>query len=531
MPFGDSSGSFDCAVMLRRWVRGIKGISNQLPLYFESHLTLIAHPRRQATNILAAGCLVYLFLRFLAPTLTWVAPGHLDKSHTFVCQSSRARLYDTIETPAPIDQETISGIWANLEDVFKRCPPKPAELEKVPFEEQSTLPPVDVIRNHTAISEDDTRATRESHVAITKELTPYPQSLFAKKGIVMLAGGKYSGFAPTGLGMLREVGSTLPVELWMKDRGEEKHGWCQELIHEGIACRFLSDYMDVSSLNTGYQYKIFTILFSVFEQVLFLDADNIPIRNPDPIFTSEAFIETGVVLWPDYWKSTSMPELPYIIGLTDGASEILRDEQTVESGQILWDKSRHWKSLLLATYYNYYGPQVYYTLISQGWAGWGDKDTFPMALKSLRQDYRMISLELKTLFVNGTIEGIGMIQADPSNPIDFQPLLIHCNIWKWSVRDFFCTNCPPDEMGKPQSAWEDRQSIIHGHLRSHRRIFNIQDMEAWNIDPEPMLWRSMEHTACRSIWRRGDLCKRVRVHMMKTFGVVFRRGRFMEKCT
>lgn len=346
----------------------------------------------------------------------------------------------------------------------------------------------------------------------------------------MLAGGRYSGFAPTGLGMLRETGSSLPVEVWMKDHSEEKQGWCQELLREGMACRFLGDYMDVDALKHGYQYKIFTILFSAFEQVLFLDADNIPVRNPDTVFLSEAFTGTGAVLWPDYWKSTSMPELPYIIGLSDGTSTMLEGEQTVESGQIVWDKSRHWKSLLLATYYNYYGPQVYYTLITQGWAGWGDKDTFPTALRSLRQSYHMMDTgELKTLFVDGTSQGIGMLQADPSNLTNYQPMFMHSNIVKWSVREFFCVGCASDaEEPISMSLLENPDSSINAHLKEHRRIFNVHDMEGWGIDPEPMMWRVMEQTACRSVWKNRKLCRRVRKHMEKAFGVTFRTGRMIN---
>ena len=175
------------------------------------------------------------------------------------------------------------------------------------------------------------------------ELPEYPASIFNGRGIVMLAGGRYNGYAATGLGMIRETGSSLPVEVWMKDELEEKKGWCKELEKEGMVCRRLSDYIDVKFLEHGYQFKILTMLFSSFEQILFLDADNVPVRNPDIVFESKSFIDAGAVLWPDYWKHSGTPILPFVVGLADGASEILRAEQTVESGQIVWDKRRHWK--------------------------------------------------------------------------------------------------------------------------------------------------------------------------------------------
>lgn len=143
--------------------------------------------------------------------------------------------------------------------------------------------------------------------------------------------------------MLREIGSKLPIEVWVKDHTEEKAGWCDEIKHEGMVCRRISDYMDLSQNKHGYQLKISSILFSSFEEILFLDADNVPIRNPDAIFESESFTNTGVVLWKDYWKHSGAPLLPYIVGISEDASEILRSDDTVESGQLVWDKKRHWK--------------------------------------------------------------------------------------------------------------------------------------------------------------------------------------------
>lgn len=179
----------------------------------------------------------------------------------------------------------------------------------------------------------------------------------------------------------------------------------------------------------------------------------------------------------------------------------------------------------MATYYNYYGPQHYYTLISQGWAGWGDKDTFPMALRSLRQDYYLVPHFLKTLFVNGTSHGIGMLQADPTNQTGYEPMFLHSNVVKWGIRNFFCIGCSSDRIDPvAASAFEKDESSIHLHLKEHYRIFKVEDLKSMGIDPEPLIWRSMEHTACRSVWRDDGLCTRTREHMEKTFGNKFRIG-------
>lgn len=266
-------------------------------------------------------------------------------SNILGCDSPRDRLSQSLPIPQVTAKKALSQIWSNLHKVFDSHPPQPLTLGQPKFQTGGKFPDIELIRNQLKISPTDAQATRDSHIEVTKNLLPYPSGVFSGRGIVMLAGGKYSGYAATGLGMLRELGSTLPVEVWMKDQSEEKPGWCDELEQEGMACRKMSDYMNVSFMAHGYQLKVNSILLSSFEEVLFLDADNVPVRNPDGIFDSKGYSDTGAVLWKDYWRHSGAPILPYILGITDEASEVLIEEteKTVESGQLIWDKKRHWK--------------------------------------------------------------------------------------------------------------------------------------------------------------------------------------------
>ena len=389
------------------------------------------------------------------------------------------------------------------------------------------------------LSDDQARASRASHDEVMLHLPKYPEDRFAGRGVVMLAGGRYSEFAATSLGMLRQVGSELPVEVWAKDASEEMPGWCSELAKEGIACRRLSDYMDLAHLKHPYQWKVFTMLFSSFREILFLDADDMPIENPDTIFDSEVYQNNGVILWPDYWKHSGSPWLPYILGISEQKSDMLYDEKSVESGQMFWHKQTHWKvslistcyfprhvltsiyeqSLLLATYYNYYGPDYYYTVFNNGWAGWGDKDTFPMALKATGELYHQISHDIITVFVTGTLLGIGMIQANPKNQVARKPLFLHSNIVKWSMRDLLCKNCTEIPGHTHHYHLDNPQSPVNVHLSEGRRIFATEQLFENNIDPEPLIWKTVEHTACRSaVWGNDQVCRQARDYMQKTFG-------------
>ena len=283
-----------------------------------------------------------LYLGFRIVQSTTSSPS-LNPSNLLSCDYARDHLTQSIVIPKTPNVKALAKTWKSLQNTFDQNKPQPLDLSLKTFASISEFPSLEDIKTHTPLSVVDAQASRDSHVEVVSRLPEYSENLYKGRGIVILAGGKFSGFATTGMGMLREMGSALPVEVWLKDKKEEKAGWCNDIEADGMVCRRLSDYMDVSKMEHGYQLKISTIFFSSFEQVLFLDADNVPVRIPDPIFESKTFTETGVVLWPDYWKHTGSPLLPFEIGLSDSESEMLREGQTTESGQLVWDKKRHWK--------------------------------------------------------------------------------------------------------------------------------------------------------------------------------------------
>ena len=76
--------------------------------------------------------------------------------------------------------------------------------------------------------------------------------------------------------------------------------------------------------------------WSLLRQVLFLDADNIAVRDPSPLFTSPGYNATGALLWPDYWERSAAPDIADILGLDPGQLPT----GTFESGQMALDKRR-----------------------------------------------------------------------------------------------------------------------------------------------------------------------------------------------
>ena len=298
-------------------------------------------PFRQQAVIMLCW-IFFLYLVFQGSQYLTFTPS-LSPASLISCNSQRDLISRAIVVPRPPNKKLLGKMWQSLQNSFDQNRPQPMDLGLRTFDSLTAFPSLDDIQSHTPLKRSDMEATRRSHIQVVKNIPPYPENLYKGRGIVILAGGRFSPFATTGMGMLREIGSSLPVEIWMKDKEEEKAGWCKDIIQDGMVCRRLSDYMDTSVLQSGYQLKINSMLFSSFEEILFLDADNVPIRKPDPIFEARTYTDTGVILWPDYWKHSGAPFLPFEVGLSDDASEILRQDQTVESGQLVWNKKRHWR--------------------------------------------------------------------------------------------------------------------------------------------------------------------------------------------
>ena len=433
--------------------------------------------------------------------------------------------------------------YLEIKNLFDDNPPEPDSIEHPDPNSVAHVEMSQKLDQLVTLTDEEAQRSRETHRKVVDGLPEWSEwkKTFQGRGVVMLAGGHYTEHAATSLAMLRLSGSELPVEVWSAGEWEEKDGWCKEMEQYGMKCRRLNEVIHLDHIKHPYQWKIFTILFSSFKEILFLDADSFPLKNPDDIFTSEVYNRTGALLWPDYWGNTESSWTKYIVGLLSERSKTLPQGMSAESGQLYWNKERHWKSLLLATYYNYHGPNFYYSLLNSGWAGWGDKDTFPTALKALKEDYYMSPHGVLTIFLTETATGIGLIRADPRNDKENLPMLLHANWIKWSTRDMNCVACPPiwpkiktyDKNNPPaippyKSFLEDTHSgadhvrRLSAALRQSQRVINPDIFQTSGLDPELMLWKAMEYTACRSkAWYDQQQCGQARLHMAKTFGVSF----------
>jgi hypothetical protein len=239
----------------------------------------------------------------------------------------------------------------------------------------------------------------------------YPDT-YRGRGIVICGGGiTYFTNVWIAISLLRHVGCQLPIQLWHLGK-EELDPYMSELIAPlGVEC---VDANDVSAIHParilrGWELKPFAILHSPFREVMLLDADNFVATNPEFLFDSFEYCDTGALFWPDANRVRADNPAWGVFGVPFG------DEPEFESGQVVVNKETCWKALCLTKHYNDYSD-FYYQYVH------GDKETFHFAFRKVGQLYAMTRHPMR--FGSGT-----MFQHDFRGQLVFQ----HRNYAKWSL--------------------------------------------------------------------------------------------------
>jgi FkbM family methyltransferase len=307
------------------------------------------------------------------------------------------------------------------------------------------------------------RYNAPSRIAAAIESLPNYPGGFHGRGIVICAGGiKYFTCAWVCINMIRRLGCTLPIELWFQGPEELDQRMAQLLQSLGVRC---VDAKEVEKrfprrCPGGWELKSYAIIHSSFEEVLLLDADNVPCRNPAFLFDETEYRRTGSIFWPDY--GTLGPDRA-IWSICDID---YREESEFESGQMLINKRTCWKPLALTFWFNEHSDFFYYHIH-------GDKDTFHLAWRKLKQPYTMVTTPIESL------EGV-MCQHDLRGQRIFQ----HRNSHKWQLFS------------------ENRH--IRGFLHEKLCLSFLEDLrEKWDgrirYEPHNCIWQE-------GLILRGDTC-------------------------
>jgi len=244
---------------------------------------------------------------------------------------------------------------------------------------------------------------RESVETIRAERPIEPAEI--GRGIVTCGGG--AKYFPSIYAMLRrlvDLDCRLPVEVWHLGIREMDPTMKRLMTTFGVRvvdAEALSRALPWRILN-GWELKLFAMLYSDLREVLFLDADCTPVRDPTYLFESAGYREHGCVLWPDYtnwtlhpwvWRAFDLTPPPDHLG---GVELVPRDRASeayalpmppgydppIESGQVLVDKGRCRAELRLAGLLCEYSDITFHYVH-------GDKEMFRLAWRLFDRRYAL----------------------------------------------------------------------------------------------------------------------------------------------
>ncbi|MBL8579969.1 MAG: hypothetical protein JNK47_22420 [Mesorhizobium sp.] len=279
------------------------------------------------------------------------------------------------------------------------------------------------------------------------------------RGIVIPAGGSNiftNAYVLISI-LRRTLGCKLPIEVWHLGPQEMSPTMARLLYDLDVMVVDALPRIAAAGLNLrdGWQLKSFCLQHCRFAEVLLLDADQVPLVDPSQLFDWQQYGDTGAVFWPDVVGLRSGNPVWQAMGLLPETPEI-----SLESGQVLVDKRRHWKALSIAVELNQAAALIYRYV-------YGDKDTFLLAFR--------LADEVFSLVPHGPFRAARwMAQRDFSGA----PIFQHLTNCKWS----YSSDESPGEGFRRYD--ECLAALRHLRQRWNGRIFHAPD--------RPPAARSME---------------------------------------
>lgn len=266
-----------------------------------------------------------------------------------------------------------------------------------------------------SLEEAEFRAAFEAARRQAQEGAPDERGL-RPRGIVIPAGGaRMFTCAWVSVRMLREVLKTrLPIQVWHlgpQEMSPAMAGLLAEQDVEIVDAEALAGAHHPGALG-GFELKSFALLNCPFREVILLDADNLPLIDPEELLDLAAFRETGAMFWPDIVSLLPASRIWELCGVP------YRAMPSFESGQAVIDRVRCHAGLSLSWFMNRHSKLVYRHI-------YGDKDTFLLAWLALGQPFYLIPHRVQRL--------LGCLcQHHPDGRRMFQ----HRNKQKWLLHGF-----------------------------------------------------------------------------------------------
>lgn len=226
---------------------------------------------------------------------------------------------------------------------------------------------------------------------------------------------------------IRGLGSELPLEIIVDEVQSETDTELVEAFNieiEPIKAKCLVISLEFGSstyklvTEKGTNARILGLFVSLFDNIISLDVNTIPVKNLDKQFTSKPFMSTKWVFWPNLWHRTTSPLYYELAGFETGeiirrdclandvsfANYVESDKSTncgfhdlqglppaasVDVGQMVFLKRAHYRSFLLSLYYNIHGKSYYDRLLYQGEIEESERELFIPALHVFNEAYHL----------------------------------------------------------------------------------------------------------------------------------------------
>ncbi|MCZ8314313.1 hypothetical protein [Phreatobacter sp.] len=233
------------------------------------------------------------------------------------------------------------------------------------------------------------------------------------RGIVICAGG--TTMFVNAYVLVRVLRDTLhcrlPIEIWHMGPGEMSPAMRALLEAHGVTV--IDAAVPIAEagglIRDGWQLKAFALAHSGLDEVLLLDADQVPVEDPTPLFAWQAYRQAGAIFWPDIVDLTADNPVWALLGLQG------RRTPSIESGQVLVDRRRHRAAIASVLNLNERADELYELV-------YGDKDTFLLGWLIAGADHEIVP---HRPFVHPR----ACVQCD----FDGRPLFQHRTNAKWSL--------------------------------------------------------------------------------------------------
>ncbi|KAF2626594.1 glycosyltransferase family 71 protein [Macroventuria anomochaeta] len=472
----------------------------------------------------------------------WATTNAPPSFRTKAATASSFNLTETKSTFSPAMKDFWNDLSLSLEDARPQCPPlqvkdgHPTSLETT-FEPLniSKIPPARLV-NFT--DEHETVLSASHYLMRNSVQRLAPRLVFSKgsQGIVTTANPKYIPIFLVSLRMLRRTGCQLPVEVFIDNWTKYDPIVCDSVLPSlNAACVVLSEIYDTAPNirpPASYQFKLFALLFSSFQHTLFFDSDAFPAHDPTSLFSTHPYTTHGLVVWPDLFGLTVSEHYYHIAGIP---YESPSTRPSTESGIVLLDKEKQRESLLMMVYYNYYGPEYYYSLLCQGSHGAGDKETFVQAAMAVGAPWYQVKTGVVGLgyFEHGKYRLSGLAQMDPRSDFAYGPPSkshIHPeNRWQEAEGGGWEAQVRPkpwfvhQNMHKlnPTRILEMDGTTAKTRSGNYTRMWGDREgvVEMFGYDVERRVWEVIVEEGCR-LDEASEVCMKLGEYFAEVFGTV-----------